>query len=201
MDPTEEALALIEESQSALKDLEARVTDIENNYFNPDPNISPEIFTNLKQFLDANVPPVVLPTAVSGRSHKSANQSIPDSTTTKVVWNVNDFANNITWDGTNNRFAVVNGGIYFMAASVVWVFTAANAEYHIYIEVNGSAISHNLILSNASAGSAVSSLAFDTLFLVAGDYVEIFVQQLTGGAQDVNGSSTILSYFELLKIN
>lgn len=197
MDDKEELLDLIDENTQSITGLKSRLEDVENKFFGPDPNISPDIARNLKQFIDANVTPTV---AIAGRSHKSSNQSINDVSSTKVVWEANDYANGITWDSGNNQFTVVTAGYYFISASVLFANTVDGSLYGIRIFLNGSEITFHQAQSG-NAGGTISTMIFDTQSLAVGDHITIYVFHNSGAARDLSAGSVSNCYFNVAKIN
>jgi hypothetical protein len=137
--------------------------------------------------------------SANGRSHKTLTQSISDTTETKVVWQANTFASEVTWNSTNNRFIVKRAGTYRISAAVTYESSAANGLYQILIHKNGSEYSRATVLSNASAGFHITPSVNDLLELSQDDYIEITTYHSSGGAKSIGGSSN-LCYFNIHRI-
>jgi hypothetical protein len=114
-----------------------------------------------------------------GSVTKTATQSIPDVSETKITFPIvieNQFG---LWDSTNNRFVFTKRGRFAVFAEVSFGNVAAGSRYAT-IKKNGSA---QLALdSRASGGTAINTfinLSCDETFVV-GDFVEVFGWQNSG---------------------
>jgi len=137
-----------------------------------------------------------LPTVI-GSSHKTSDQSIPDTTDTKVVWEVNDYATGITWDSTNNRFTILTAGKYLVSTSVLWKSTTASKMYQILLYKNTTEISRGASQSSV-ASLFVSPSITHILDLAIDDYVEIHLYHNSGVASSIYGNS--FCFFDIIKI-
>lgn len=111
-----------------------------------------------------------------GRAHANAAQSVPNATTSKLLIggtidndpNGNfDVANNRWWCPTPGRYAAI-GQVHFSGAAVAGVF--------VEIFKNGASV------SRGAEGTAFGSVVTDQLVLAAGDYLEAWATQSSGGA-------------------
>jgi hypothetical protein len=135
-----------------------------------------------------------------GRCHKTATQSIPDTTVTKVVWEVNDFASEITWDSSSNRFIIRRAGSYLVTASIAYLSTTANIHYRTLTYKNGAEYNRFTALASNSGTQEITATVTDTLDLLKGDYIEIYTQHLSGSSKNIGGASN-LCYFSIARIN
>jgi hypothetical protein len=130
------------------------------------------------------------------RAYKTANQSIPNNTLTTVTFDVESFDvgdlhDNVT---TNSRFIVPTGGdgIYLVIAQSSWTGRAGSGgRLGAYVYKNGTT---RLGIAEETPDGATGDGNLGTSFsavagvaLVAGDYIEMKVQQNTGGAFDLLG--------------
>ena len=135
--------------------------------------------------------------SVSGRSYIST-QTISTTFNTKVVFDNNDFANGITWDGTNFRFTCLTAGKYLVSSVLQWSSPATNFSYTLKLYKNNSVISQSSFIPGNFAGFA-SNVLSDIVTLAKNDYLEIFVFQASGVNQTINGG-TQGSFFAITKI-
>ena len=134
------------------------------------------------------------------RSHKTSDQTVTNTTETKIVWETNTYAAEVTWDSTNNRFVVRRPGRYLITAAITWNSTAANGLYQILLYRNGSELARATALSNATAGLIITPLVIDTAELQADDYIEINAYHSSGADKTILGSSN-QSYFSIIRID
>lgn len=123
-------------------------------------------------------------TASGARAYKNASQAVPDATLTAITWPVESYDTDAYHDAvTPSRFTVDLAGKYTVACSVKWDANTAGTRA-VYIAVNGvTATRQGADLRPASAG--VMNVAVDCLDLAAGDYVEFFAYQDSGGSRDI----------------
>ncbi len=115
-------------------------------------------------------------TSANGRSHGTANTSIPGGfAPTKVQLNTNDFLNGFTWDSTNHRFVCVTAGVYSVSGSVAYSNATTAKQYETMIYKNGSQVSQGRVMCSAT-GAYITPAVTDVLNLAAGDYIELFTQ-------------------------
>lgn len=118
----------------------------------------------------------------------TSNQSIANSTTTKVQLNANFFSNNMTVDiATNFRVTATRAGIYNASGMVRFAAGAAGTAAIVYIYVNGVA---RLNFVGRFVGSGGQSFAVSgPIQLAANDFVELYCDQATGGAVDAQSGA------------
>jgi len=104
----------------------------------------------------------------------TANQEIPASEETKVLFNAKSFDTNTEFDiVTNHRFVAKKAGYYKVNAEIHWVDTVNLKTYEIRIKKNGSVIDHSTVVA-AGAGEKTTRCN-DLVYLAVGNYIEIFV--------------------------
>lgn len=128
------------------------------------------------------------------RLTKSATQSIPNTTTTAITFDVEDFDDGGMHSTTTNtsRITVPTGGAgtYLVGAHVEFAQNATGVRT-LLITVNGTA-TQTTVRDNSPSGSSATRLACSSLVaLVAGDYVEVLVVQTSGGNLNVAASCNL----------
>ena len=115
----------------------------------------------------------------------TADQSIPQTTATKVTFNDEKLDTLGEFDpATNYRFTATKAGNYKIHASLTWT-TAGNGErIIIFIYKGGSEIRRTEVLPGA-AGSCNTSVSANVIMAV-GNYIEIYVWH-TGAASNLQG--------------
>lgn len=120
-----------------------------------------------------------------GRIKGSGTQTIPNFTgtnNTKVtLFNAATLSekNGVSWDNTNQRFTVLNAGIYNLSAKLVWQAQATAVGYRrVFIYKNGSSQGDYIIGPNTT--SFPMSVEFD-LPCASGDLLEVYCSQTSGG--------------------
>lgn len=156
------------------------------------PNLDPQTDLKLEEKFSIH--------SAHGRSHKSSTQSINDASATKVVWEVNDWVQEMVWDSTNNRFKILRAGRYLVAAAITYTATTVDKNYQALIYKNGAEVARASLLSNATASSVLTSEVTDTVDLLAGDYIEIYAFHDAGLAKNIGGANH-LCRFNILRID
>ena len=113
----------------------------------------------------------------------SSAQSIPHDSHTKITFTEEIFDTNNAYDATNSRFTVPTGegGKYFIA--VKYEMASLTNPTYSYIYVNGSGARAVRFKSSAYGNEARMILT-----LSAGDYVEGYTYQASGGAVNIQGT-------------
>ena len=120
--------------------------------------------------------------AHSGKMRRTAAQSINSATATKIAWDNEDLDyGGIADSVTNDRFDIKRSGRY--AVHAAWQSSGSPTVHQCWIYINGVAIA-NSVFTDATAGSTFSNEVSALLDLVAGDYLEFYVYQNTGSAQN-----------------
>ena len=116
----------------------------------------------------------------------TAAQSIANNTLTKITFNtasstpdVNSYDPQGWFDDANDRIVVGQAGFYTITANVGFATNTTSRRF-ISILVNGS-IDWGVNVGAAPAGTTLLSVSTN-VYLFAGDYVEVQVLQLSGGA-------------------
>jgi|GEM_PF-5635820 len=132
---------------------------------------------------------VSLPSQSAARAYRSSNQTIANSTWTKVLFDAESFDTQDEFDSTlGYRFVAKENGYYLVCASVQF---AANANNYrsIAIYKNGVVWANGPLVINNGSATAVRLGMADIVPMNAGDYVEIWVWQNRGGTLNLNGGS------------
>lgn len=161
-------------------------------------DISANPWDDLMDYLVANVI-FVDPTAWSScRVALSTNQSITTSAVAQAVsWDVDANQNTATHSTSVNptRFTVPGGqsGRYQLIGSLGFVSNATGQRRY-EINKNGSHLyyGHTVPGSSLSGGNVLTVAWYDVL--TAGDYIEILAYQDSGGALNVNATTTSISF-------
>jgi len=142
--------------------------------------------SRLKTYIGANTP------AFSARLNSA--QNIANNTFVKIAFNGELFDTDSAF--ASNKFTVPSGegGNYFFNYGIQYLAYAANRGISSFrkngTEIQTSEISPLTSSTNPTITGALS------LNLSAGDYVEVFVYQNSGSAQDIRGSSSeLFTYF------
>jgi hypothetical protein len=116
----------------------------------------------------------------------SAAQSIPNNTATKITFNtasstptVESYDPNGWFDDANDRIVVDQAGFYAITANVGFGTNATSRRF-VSILVNGD--DRGSINVGASPAATTLLSVSTNVYLFAGDYVEVQVLQLSGGA-------------------
>ena len=120
-------------------------------------------------------------------AYLSANQSITANTITKVALDTALFDIQNEFDSTNNRITVTEAGIYAIIGQVEFDVTATGDVLRVYIYVNGG--------TKALTGLTASDVSYHILSvakilqLSAGDYVELYVKNVSSDDTILSGSA------------
>ena len=132
-------------------------------------------------------------------TNSSSNQSIAHDTTTKLTFTSEVFDTDSAYDATNSKFVVPSGegGKYLI--SMKYEMAVLTNPTYAYIYVNGSGTS-----ATRFKASSYSNEARMIVTLSAGDYVEGYTYQASGGSVDVLGLSgnrgSVFEGFKLIGI-
>lgn len=124
----------------------------------------------------------------AARVQRTTDQTIANNTLTAVSFDASGeaFDPQGMWDsGSPTRLTIQKAGLYMMTSNVDWDPNATGVRL-IAIRLNGSTI----LVSNAVVGNATTFAnrqTASTLYsLAASDYIELVVQQISGGDLDIN---------------
>ncbi len=132
----------------------------------------------------------------AAKACRTTNQSIANTTETKIQFNTELFDTQNEFDSTTNyRFTAKNDGIYIISTSAYIVMSSASKYAEIAIYKNG-AKELRTIAHTASTVSIVPNLT-TTMQLNANDYIEITVYHNAGSTINLDGSSTCLSVIKI----
>ena len=117
----------------------------------------------------------------------NANQSLSNSTVTKITFNSEYYDSNSAFDVSSNRFTVPTGkaGKYYFHSTFRYD-NGGSYEISNMIYKNGSALIKTRMKCNASVETILASAVLD---LAESDYIEIFGLQNQGGSVTVNGDT------------
>jgi hypothetical protein len=115
-------------------------------------------------------------------------QSINNEEVTKVGLNAESYDELGEFDPvTNFRFTATNAGYYIVSAKVRWSSTVATKSFWIQIRKNGSDISNAIMVAPSTTPETVG--CSDIVYLAAGQYLELYVYQDSGGARNIEFGS------------
>lgn len=132
------------------------------------------------------------------RAYLSVAQSIPNASWTQIDFDAENFDEHNEWDDTTNyRFTAKEDGYYQVNARTRFTITAATANNYVSIAlyVNGSvyAYGNNLAVGTSSSNTDIFSnnapIVSDVVYLTAGQYLEVYAYQNSGGARNINSGS------------
>jgi len=131
-------------------------------------------------------------TAVSFSVHKNGtNQSIPNSTDTKVTFSTEEFDIGGYFDTTNSRFTPPTGYYNFNASVTLQASTNTNI---IFLSLYKNGVSYKLGIYNRASGTGAIGADINCIAAANGtDYFELYVYQ-DNGTQNVSGAAAN-SYF------
>ena len=130
----------------------------------------------------------------------STTQSIADDTYTKIQFNTEVYDTASAYDNSSNyRFTVPSGqgGKYFIYAAARMASSSAALTFN--IRLNGSNAGFSSV--KAVSGELQTILLNYGKDLSAGDYLEVFMRQQSGGSLDISGDSNdMTTYFGGFKL-
>lgn len=138
--------------------------------------------------------------AIAARVHRTTNQTgIANDTETAVIFDNETFDTDGFHDNTTNNTRLTVpaglGGYYLIGANIRWGANATSWRA-LVIRKNGTA---NLLFTRIpthSDGSASFLMSGETVaLLAAGDYVECFVAQKSGGSMDLSVQAGAAPHF------
>lgn len=127
------------------------------------------------------------------------DQTIAHNTMTKVILSDEFFDTQNEFDSTTNyRFTATKAGVYFITGRIRWASDLGGSRGDILIYKNGTGLHRNTAYPNGD--TLYSMIGVYVLSLEANDYVELYVNQLTGGGVDITSNSVYGSYLSVMKI-
>jgi hypothetical protein len=140
---------------------------------------------------NAAVTPAKQSTIPAARAMRSSDQTIADDTLTALQWNSENFDTMNLHSGAvnNTRFTAPISGVYEISAGVVWPPNDAGTFRGLWLSVNGegNCCRASSVVSPVQTGGTHESVS-DIEKLAAGDFVEAFVRQTSGGPLNVVGT-------------
>ncbi len=131
----------------------------------------------------------------------SADQTLTNSTATKIQFNTEAYDTNSAYDNSSNyRFTVPSGqdGKYFFYSNVMFQNLAASRIARLDFYKNGSQISEFRDVTAAANDISISGQI--GVSLSAGDYIEVFAYQNDSGTEVAAGGSYDITNFGGYKI-
>lgn len=139
------------------------------------------------------------PSFIGCRARQTTGQSISNATDVAVTFDTEDYDTTSFHSTTTNtsRFTIPSGqgGYYFISATLAWPDASAGSR-QIKIFKNGTQVSgaqYTVAVNSASASTYTTSTT--VLNLSAGDYIEAFGYQSSGGSLSVSNFEN--SYFQI----
>ena len=119
-------------------------------------------------------------------AYKTSNQSISNTTATKVTFESELVDSGSVYDTSNSRFTPAVAGYYIIGAK--WRYdTGTNfSTAQFRVNRNGSVISKVTFVNDDSSGMTFNQMFYSD----ADDYFEMFAYQNSGGSVTINGNST-----------
>jgi len=134
--------------------------------------------------------------------YKTANQSIANSAWACLTWNAEAFDSDTMHDNatSNSRITFTTAGTYEVTLNCMWANSTAGIRNH-SVEKNGTTTqgSGTTVIepfATAPVGATYNGVnATVTASFAAGDYIQAFVFQSSGGALNLGGGNEALSSF------
>lgn len=126
---------------------------------------------------------------------RNGNQSLSNTTTTKVVFNTEDFDTANCFDTTNARFTPNVAGYYQFNACIQIDAGGVDARLIAQLFKNGAASKVGASGGSNSGMYATSSLAVLLYMNGTTDYVECYAYQSSGGTTNIVGDLQLRSHF------
>jgi hypothetical protein len=126
--------------------------------------------------------------------YHTGSQSFSNSTITEIAFNAERFDTDAFHDNSTNNTRLTiptgKGGKYIVSFSVR-VDAGSTGGINIRFRKNGSTnvVIHNLVTSDAG-GARFSSMSSQVLDLVATDYIEVVIQNASGGSASIDNTSS-----------
>ena len=132
---------------------------------------------------------LALQTTAKARAYLSTTQSIAHATFTKILFDAESYDPGGNFDTANSRFVAPVAGMYMVAAAarITDATLVADKNYGLHIYVNGERVLETW--QQASTATRLTIFTFDIIQLNAGDYVEIYIYQDSGGSVDLQADS------------
>ena len=120
-------------------------------------------------------------------AYKTSNQSISNTTATKITFEAEQVDSGSVYDTSNSRFTPGETGYYWIGAR--WRYDTGDdfdtAQYQIY--KNGSVIAKSTFINQNSNGAFLNTIIYTGS---TSDYYEMYGYQNKGSSTTINGNST-----------
>jgi hypothetical protein len=137
--------------------------------------------------------------AVYGRIYQTSNQSIPDSSDTKVTLSVKSFAKGVTADVTNNQFIIQSEGYYQVKAVLHYNAPTSGKFYEAELSVNDVLTNLGTSRVVASGTAAIAIVLHDILYCKVRDKISLYTYHNTGAASSTLAGSG-LSFLNISRL-
>ena len=135
--------------------------------------------------------------------YRNGNQSLSDSTTTKIQFNAETYDTDSAFDSTTNyRYTPQTSGKYFLTATYFVGGSTANVtEFQTYLYKNGSTVAQNEVDRRTSGNGYNVTGTVNAIVEANGstDYFEVFARVAGGGTKNII-SGNYLTFFQGYKI-
>jgi len=134
------------------------------------------------------------------RVFRSSDQSISNSTYTKLQYDSESYDTDAAFDSsTNYRFTAPSAGKYFFHAQLQYTATSDGGQLRGQFYVNGSAFHSQLRIQHTSPnGSDSFAVMSDVINLSANDYVEVFGYQSESGSRNFQAYNNYFFGYKLI---
>ena len=122
-------------------------------------------------------------------AYKTSNQSISNTTFTKVTFDAEQLDSDSKYDTSNSRFTPGVAGYYFIGAIWRYDTTTSFNDARFLLYKNGSSVIQSAVVNRDANGMTFSAIIYSD----ADDYFEMYGRQDSGGSVTINGGSTYLS--------
>jgi len=134
-----------------------------------------------------NKPGAAGPSMDKARIWNTANWTVPTSTSFPLTFNSENYdTDNLHDPAVNPSRITVNDAGYYLVLGCICYAPNATGIRRAYIYVNGAWVSMNSVL-NAGATASAFVVVSDVRYLNAGDYLELYAWQNSGGDLTVYG--------------
>lgn len=117
---------------------------------------------------------------------RSSAISVANETRQAIAWNAQAYESSGMFDtGAATRLIALRNGIYLVQSKMAWASNSTGRRGNGY-RVNGAGLDYDMQLTAANASSKQNGA--DMVMLEAGDYVEVYGYQSSGGALNMSGA-------------
>lgn len=135
------------------------------------------------------------PVLIMGRD---ADQSISNVTETALLFNTEEMDSHGGHPGTGSSYTAPRDGVYLCTAQVPWTATTSAGRFECWFKVNGSVEYAGDCIEKTTLNNTYVSNPSRLIRLTAGDTIEVWVHQNTGGARTTNSTYKGGVKFEIL---